>query len=381
MSFTTTAQPGRRLAIILRWAFLCATLCVFAAGARAQAPVGPIQPQPLQQPPLRPNIRVNVALVSTPVVVDNSKGEEVLDLNQNEFRVFDNGVQQKVVNFDLGGEPVSAAIVMETSSRVQALLPEIRKTGILFTQTVLGADGDAKVIGYNDEVDQLLKFTADHDAIEKAITNLPQGGDGAKLYDALSQAVGFLSNRPESRRRVIIAVAEAVDIGSEEKLGAVLRQAQLANITIYSVGLSSTAAAVRGEPKNNAPPSATPPGTVGLPSFPGQPQSPTLGGGDVGSGDLLALAKWTVQHTTEVVKARPLEVATTATGGLYVSTVKDSAIEDAIDRIGGELHASYLLSYRPTGTDPNGYHEIRVTVDRPGMKVRSRPGYMAAPQG
>jgi hypothetical protein len=90
---------------------------------------------------------------------------------------------------------------------------------------------------------------------------------------------------------------------------------------------------------------------------------------------LLALAEWAVQHTKAVVKARPLEVATVATGGLYQSPLKDNAIETAIDRVGGELHASYLLSYRPMGTDPNGYHRIKVTVDKPGMKVRSRPGY------
>ena len=157
----------------------------------------------------------------------------------------------------------------------------------------------------------------------------------------------MLRSRPDTRRRVIITLAEAVDTGSEQNLGEVLREAQLANITIYSVGLSSTAAAARGPQKSGAPPPATPPGTVGLPPIPGQPQSPT-GESSIGSGDLLGLAEWAVQHTKAVVNARPLEVATVATGGLYQSTVKDNSIETAIDRIGGELHAQYMLSYRPT---------------------------------
>ncbi len=139
--------------------------------------------------------------------------------------------------------------MVETSSRIAALLPAIRRTGILFTQTVLGPDGDATVIGYNDEVDKLIGFTSDHDAVEKTFSDLQPGGSGTRLYDALEQAVGALRNRPESRRRVIITLAEAVDSGSEEKLGQVLREAQLANITIYSVGLSSTAAAARGDSK------------------------------------------------------------------------------------------------------------------------------------
>jgi hypothetical protein len=68
-------------------------------------------------------------------------------------------------------------------------------------------------------------------------------------------------------------------------------------------------------------------------------------------------------------------VAATATGGTYESVFRDSKIENAIDAIGGELNSQYMLSYRPTSMDNPGYHQIRVTVDRPGVKVRTRPGY------
>jgi VWFA-related protein len=78
---------------------------------------------------------------------------------------------------------------------------------------------------------------------------------------------------------------------------------------------------------------------------------------------------------TAVVKDRPLEVAATATGGTFQSTFRDSKIETAVDAIGGELNSQYVLSYRPTGADAPGYHKIRVTVNRPGVKVRTRPGY------
>ena len=76
------------------------------------------------------------------------------------------------------------------------------------------------------------------------------------------------------------------------------------------------------------------------------------------------------------VREHPLELATIATGGLYQSTLRDTAIEPAIDAIGGELHAQYTLSYRPTDTGAGDYHEIKVeVVNRRGVKVRSRPGY------
>ncbi|PYU33819.1 MAG: hypothetical protein DMG31_08065 [Acidobacteria bacterium] len=378
MSAVPWGQRTRVLTAILAG---FALLAAYPALAQTSGPIAPRPGQAVQKSPDQ-SIRVRVDLVNTPVVVRDARGELVLDLLENNFRVFDNGVQQKLEGFDMGGGPLSAVIVMETSSRIQPLFPALRRTGVLFTETVMGESGDAAVIGYDDQVNRLQDFTSDHDAIDKSIANLKPGTSGTRLYDALSSAVGMLENRPAARRRVIITVAEAVDSGSEEKLGQVLRDAQLANITIYSVGLSTTAAEMRGEQKSGAPPSATPPGTFGLPPIPGTPQTPTTEEQRSGNIDVMALAIWVVQHAEAAVKERPLEVATAATGGLYKSTVKDASIEKAIDEIGGELHAQYTISYRPLGTDTGGYHEIRVqVVDRRGLTVRSRPGYYLSSPG
>jgi VWFA-related protein len=338
---------------------------------------GPIAPKPgvkVQQPPPGA-IRVNVALVNAPVSVHDEKGNLVLDLRKEDFQVFDNGATQNIESFDLGGDPLSAVLIFETSARIAPLLPAIQKSAIVFTQTVIGPMGDAAVIGYNDQVDRLLPFTADHDQIEKTITMLKSGTGGAKLYDAMSAAEDLLKNRPANRRRVMIIVGEAVDTGSEDHLGEVLRDAQLSGVVIYTVGLSTTAAEFRSPPKNSAPPSATPPGIFGTPAAPGTVQTPNSEATRDGNMDLLAVAEYVVQHTKDQIKDRALEVATTATGGMYQSTFKERTIEKAIDAIGGELNAQYTLSYHPTTSDTVGYHTIKITVNKAGMNVRSRPGY------
>ena len=130
---------------------------------------------------------------------------------------------------------------METSSRISTILPEIRRTGTLLTQTVMGPSGEAAIVGFNDSVDKLQEFTTDAEAIETKITRLKEGTSGARLYDAMALGVEMLSGRPGA---TVLVVAEAGDLESGAKLGEVLRQAQLENVTIYSVGISSTRAAL-----------------------------------------------------------------------------------------------------------------------------------------
>jgi len=361
------------------------------APASAQAPSGPIAAKPgaeVQQPPknTQAKVKVQVALVNTPVTVRDGRGDMVHNLEAHDFHITDNGVAQQISHFDLGGDPISLVILVETSSHIAPLLPEMRKTGILFTQTVMGPTGEAAVVGFNDSVDKLQDFTTNGDLIENSIAHLGQGTSGSKLYDAMSVGVEMLSGRPQAtadrpgRRRVLMILSEATDAGSEAKLGEVLRQAQLANVTIYSVGLSTTRAELQAKPKDTRP-QITPPGTFPLPPQPGVPQTPTSEENRYGNIDLLALAVWAVQHIHDQVKDHALEVAATATGGAHLSTFKDRSIEKAIDEIGGELHSQYTISYAPSGSDAAGYHEIKVNVvrsDAKNLKVRARPGYYLA---
>jgi VWFA-related protein len=363
-------------------------LAFLAVSVGAQAPAGPVVPPPgtpiQQAPPSQAKLVVRVALVNTPVTVRDSKGQMVTSLEAKDFQIIDNGAPQRISHFDLGGDPISLVVLFETSSRIDPILPELRKTGILLTQTVLGPSGEAAIVGFNDGVDKLLEFTTNADEVEKTVARLQTGTSGAKLYDAMAVGVEMLSGRPQAtperpgRRRVLLVVSEANDAGSETKLGAVLRQAQLSNVTIYSVGLSTTRAELQAKPKDPVP-QATPPGTFGLPPQPGVAQTPDSEAARYGSGNLLALAAWAVQHIKDQVKDQALEVAATATGGAHLSTFKDRSIEKAIDEIGGELHSQYSISYTPTGGNDTGYHEIKVQVDRDGLRVRSRPGYYIAP--
>ena len=358
-------------------------------GVCQQAPEGPITPQPgvpIQKAPPEKTIKLRSILVNTPVTVRNAQGEMVHNLEASDFRITDNGVEQRITHFNLGGDPVSLVVVVETSSRIEALMPELRKTGILITEAVAGPTGEIAIVGFNDSVAKLEDFTTSADTVERTMSRLQAGTSGAKLYDAMAKGVEMLSARPEvsahdlGHRRVMLVVAEAHDEGSEKKLGEVLREAQLQNITIYSVGLSNTRAMLQKKAEYKRPPNPAPDGTFGLPPVPGGVQTPTTENERYGNIDVLALAVWLVQHVKDKVTSHSLEIATIATGGAHYATWKDRSIEKALDEIGGELHSQYTLTYAPTGTS-EGYHEISVKVDRPDLAVRARPGYYLAEPG
>jgi VWFA-related protein len=373
---------------VLRISVLLAASLAFLAPARGQgAPAGPIQPKPgvrPEQPPpaeqKKHAIRARVTEVTAPVIVrDPRTGEMILSLTQDDFHVYDNGAEQKIDHFDLGGDSLSIVLAAETSSHVQPMLPAIRQSGIVFTEAVMGQTAEAAVLGYDDTVDLLQSFTTDVDAVQKTINRLPVGSSGRHLYDAMARGIGLLDERPTGQRRVLVVVGEAQDSGSENKLGGVLRQAQLANVTIYSIGLSTSAADLRQPAGQYQPTQIGPPGTYPLPTPNGKPPTPELEQAVEGNMDLGALLIWLVKTGKNAIGPNPLEIASKATGGLDVKTMHDRSIEKAIDEIGGELHAQYTLSYRPPGDEVSGYHEIKVKVDKPGVDVRTRPGYYIPP--
>ena len=341
---------------------------------------------PIQQAPKRSEaaIKAKVVLVNAPVTVRDSKDQIVTSLEAKDFRLTDHGVAQNISHFDVGGDPISMVILFETSSRIAPLLPPVQKSGIVITETILGSNGEAAVLGFNDTIDKLLPFTHNPDQIQNSVAQLHASTSGSRLYDAMAVGVEMLSGLPEAtptspgRRRIMLIVSEAADYGSQAKLGEVLRQAQLANITIYSVGLSTTKALLKTEPKQNRTDIA-PPGTYPLPPMPGGPPLPADEDPRLNNTvDLMALAVWAVTHVKDQVSAHALELAATATGGAHFATFKDRTIETALDEIGGELHTQYTLGYSPAGTSEEGFHEIKVSLVDPkyrNLKLRSRPGY------
>lgn len=315
-------------------------------------------------------IRVATNEIIVPVTVTDARGEFVLNLPQKDFHVYDDGVEQSIDHWDLGGDPLAVALLIETSSHIEALAPVIRGIGTIFTETVMALTGEASVTTYDSTVDLRQAFTKDHDAIQRAIAQLNFEAPEIRLYDAMDAAVESLKTQPVNFRRVMLIIGESQDIASDAKLGLVLREAQLANISIYAVGPSSSGVDLRfGSPEplvlpGSLPATANPPGKnrIGRPFV-----------------DWMTPALWLVTRGTNEIKNHQLEVAAAATGGIHYRAFHENTIRNALDQIGGELHAQYIIGYRLKSERASGFHAITVKVSGQNVSTRIRPGYYIAP--
>jgi len=324
-----------------------------------------------QPPQSKDQIRTKVNEVVVPVTATDVRGELIFDLTQNEFHVFDNGVEQKIDHWDLGGDPLAVALVIETSSRVRAIAPAIHSLSSIFTETVMALDGEAAVITYDSGVEVHQLFTQDHYVVEAAITDVRFQVPARKLYDGMAKAVELLEAQPSTYRRILLVIGESQDEKSTAKLGEVVREAARENISIYAVGLSSIGADLRGNGSGDAP--------LNLPGLPPMAATPCVDISGHPCFDLMSPAMWILERGSDGIKNHHLEVAAAATGGIHYHGFRDNTIRDALDRIGAEIHGQYIISYAPSPDPHPGFNEIKVTVSRPNVSLRTQPGYFAAP--
>jgi len=368
-----------------RLGLICSLQLFLALGAvcpaRAQAPNGssspssPVVPQS-GSPAAKNEIRIRANEVIVPVTVLDEQHEPVLDLKQADFQVFDGGVEQKIDRWDLDGDPLAVALLIETSTHIKSMTTTIHRLASIFTENIMALDGQAAVITYDSDVNVRQPFTQDHDLIEDAIAKAPFEAPEKQLYDGMARGVALLKEQPLNRHRVLLVVGESADSGSDAKLGQVLRDAELANISIYTIGVTSIG---MNTSANDILGGKLPPLKLSKHAPPISAQRPRTQPFGSTYIDFVTPAIWLIERGTSEIKNHQLEVAVAATGGVHYRAFRHDAIRAALDKIGAELYAQYTMSYMPSADVQPGFREIKVTVSRPAVTVRTRPGYYLAP--
>jgi len=186
-------------------------------------------------------IRSGVELVSLNVTVTEGGGGRYLtDLSEQEFEVYEDGAKQKLTFFSRTLQPISLALLLDTSASMEERMTVAQEAAIGFAKQ-LRKDDQAEVIDFDSQVRILSPFTNDAAALEKAIrTTTPNGS--TSLYNAIYIALSELKKvkTPESgeiRRQAIVLLSDGDDTSSLVEFDVVLERAKRSDIAIYAIGL------------------------------------------------------------------------------------------------------------------------------------------------
>jgi VWFA-related protein len=344
---------------------------------RAQQPQQPQQPE---EPAVR--IGVTVENVVAPVLVFDRDGSYVNNIRADQFHLFDNSKEQNI-SVDVVYQPISLVIAIQANSHVEQLLPHVQKIGNLITPLLIGDQGEAAIIAYDARIRVLQDFTSDPDKITQQVKKIYPGSTSNRLIDAVVEGTRMLSTRPKNRRRILMAIGETRDLGSEGRSRETLLGLQFANVLFYGVDMSrfmNVLTAPQPVPRSdNLPPAMHP-----MPS--GVPATPTsvaqLYGLNGGRAEFIPMMVEVFKDVKAIFKDNPIEVFTKGTGGSEFGFHGLRSLEEAIQKAGEELHSQYTISYSPNNKDEGGFHQIIVQVGgHPEVsRVQTRPGYWLAPK-
>ena len=326
-----------------------------------QAPApkpGATPPSQSQASDTQARIITTVNTVILPVTVKDSAGNLVPDLTREEFRVFDDNVEQKISLFSVEAFPLSAVLLVDNdlkgkdSEMVEASLKSI-VAGLSLADEAFVCRFDTNFHpgkGFTKDQDRLVtelkrtRLSGETDVVgpdpsgpfgagatvngqnisggptTPPSTKILKGQTNKALDDAMYEAAQLLSDRGRSRRKIIFLISDGQNAKNNKyDYDTVVKELLRYNISVYSLG--------------------------------------------VGKGFLDR-------------KFSRLQSYAHDTGGDVYYAARQKALEELYSRVTEQARNQYTLAYSPFGNDKTkDYHVVEVRVRRPGLDIKTREGY------
>lgn len=311
-----------------------------AASAVGEASAGGQSQSQQKTPQSDQTLKSQVTVVNVFATVRDKHHAVISDLNENEFKILEDGQEQKVAFFSKEKNlPITLGILIDTSGSMDRILSAEQDAASRFLERVMRKNDEAMVISFDLDVNLLADFTADTSVLERAIRrtviNAPAAGiggtvgtiptqsGGTNLYDAVYLAAHD-ELASEAGRKAIILLSDCEDTGSRLRISDSIEAAQRADTVIHVLLLRDFMA--------------------------------TSG---VGPGVASKMAS--------------------ETGGRVIDVHNNKSLEKAFDEIAEELSSQYVLGYYPTNEKRDGtFRKIQVEViSHPDAKITARKGYYA----
>jgi Ca-activated chloride channel homolog len=296
-------------------------------------------------------LRVTTSLVKVPVTVRDRAGRYITDLKQEDFKVYENGAEQRVAYFGGVEEPVSVVLLIDVSCSI--VKPEDTiKAALTFIDQLRPADSVLPIAFGKNIYALLSKSTRDHTLLRERIVGLPDGkqtpcDNGTRLGDAVEFVINHVLRKSTGRRAVILLTD-----GRDSKLSKpgwgprTLQAVSELGVPFYSVRLVG----------NNKP----------------------------------LFAGWPGDSEAEKAKLRfenvdidgYIDELANLTGGRYFAMAQGEELKRNFQQIGEELRHQYMLAYYPdTAMEKQERRKIKVRVNKPKVSIRARDSYLYVPPG
>lgn len=318
-------------------ALLIAVAGRIAADEKVSQPAGGDKQSPqitLRQPPVHvPPIQMDVNMVVVNVTVTDPYDRVVTGLDQSNFQVFDEKVEQEIVAFSTEDAPISVGLIFDSSGSMGEKIQKAKEATLQFFKTSNPQD-EFMLINFNDRPNLVSSFTSKFESLQDRLLFLKSGGKTALLdaiYLGLNQA-----KKASSSRKALLVLSDGGDNNSRYTERDIKRAVKESDVQVYAVGIFEPLAS-RG-------------------------RTPEEAGGP---GLLAELAE--------------------VSGGRMFSVEDANELPDITEKISIELRNQYVIGYRPSNLVRDGrWRRIKVKLNPPRglppLQVYARTGYYAPTQ-
>lgn len=255
-------------------------------------------------------------------VIDTKNNRMVMDLNKDNFTVYEDNQLQKISSFRHEDIPVAMGIVIDNSGSMREKRDKVNKAALNLVRSSNPQD-QVFVVNFNDEYYLDQPFTGNIDLLRDALEKVEARG-GTALYDAIVASADYEKKQARLQKKVLFVVTDGEDNASRETLEeAVRRLAQENGPTVYTIGLLGEERARRAH--------------------------------------------------------RALETLAQRTGGIAFFPKTLDEVDEISSKIAHDIRSQYTIGYKPIKPrSVKGYRTIKVEAHAKGYKdlsVRTRTGY------
>jgi VWFA-related protein len=315
------------------------------------------------------------------VSVADRDGRFIYNLGKNDFRIYDNGIEQQVAYFASVEKPFTVVLMIDTSASTWEKLPEIRDAAVDFLDQLRPED-QVMILSFSKGVSIECQPTYDRQELRDAIRHVGKGSS-THLYDAMDRVMNRELPRFQGRKAIVLFTDGVDATSSRNDYEDNVRDAEELDALIYPIRYDT----FNDQGYNSGYPVPSPqqwprrrggiilgipwPGSIilgGGGSWPGGGSSP--GGPGTSRDDY--------EHGREYL----YDLAAKTGGRVFEATEDRYSMDVAFRSIAEELRHQYSIGYYPKGaSQPGEQHRIRVKVNRPDVAVRARDTFIFNPIG